>query len=94
MVKNKLIIYKIIDLQSNPIEKNPYKTGGITQVTFCVTGDTNPKSVAKYASPAIITGHKILGINKIGFNTVGNPYITGSPILKRHGTIPNLATSL
>lgn len=43
MVKNKLIIYKIIDLQSNPIEKNPYKTGGITQVTFCVTGETHPK---------------------------------------------------
>lgn len=43
VVKNKLIIDKIIDLQSNPVEKNPYKTGGITQVTFCVTGETQLK---------------------------------------------------
>ena len=33
-LKNKLIIDKIIDLQSNPVEKNPYKTGGITKLHF------------------------------------------------------------
>ena len=63
-------------------------------MTFCVTGATKPNAVAPYATADNTIGQSKNGINISGFKTDGKPYITGSPILKSTGAIPNFATSL
>ena len=55
---------------------------------------TNPMLITKYVRIAKITGVKMNGIIKIGFNTIGIPKINGSLILKMAGPNANFPSVL
>src|SRR5699024_12667952 len=71
-----------IPLQLPPVTRKPLKIGGVLHGTNATVLGTRP--VARAIEEIIVnkTGITINGINIIGFNTIGNPNITGSLILK------------
>eukprot|EP00828_Plagiopyla_frontata_P041090 TRINITY_DN5750_c0_g1_i1.p2 TRINITY_DN5750_c0_g1~~TRINITY_DN5750_c0_g1_i1.p2 ORF type:complete len:132 (+),score=0.33 TRINITY_DN5750_c0_g1_i1:327-722(+) len=79
----------------HPLIKKPENTGGVVQGMFTpfVRG-TRPMLITKQVRIAKITGVKMNGIIKIGFNTIGIPKINGSLMLNIPGPIANFPSVL